>query len=82
MGPYKHTRGVPGALECVCCFERDCFGCVLTATHIGVCPVCGRDVGLGDAYEWREKGLVHWDCLGKFEGDEENDALRTGPARR
>ena len=23
----KPRRGVPGALECVCCFETCCFGC-------------------------------------------------------
>lgn len=23
----KPRRGVPGALECVCCFEDCCFGC-------------------------------------------------------
>lgn len=64
---YKTTRGVPGALECVCCFERDCFGCALTAPPIGVCPVCGMDVRLGGDYEWRGEGPVHWECLDEFE---------------
>lgn len=29
---------------------------------IGVCPVCGMDIGLGDAYEWHGSELVHRDC--------------------
>lgn len=71
----RRTRGVPGALECVCCFERNCFGCALTAPPIGVCPVCGQDVRIGDDYEWCGDELVHWDCFEKFEGAEENVAL-------
>lgn len=72
MNLYKPRRGVPGALECVCCFERDCFGCALTAPPIGVCPECGRDVRIGDDYEWRGGDPVHLDCLDKSEeGDED-----------
>lgn len=71
----RRTRGVPGVLECVCCFERDCFGCALAAPPIGICPICGQDMRIGDDYKWRGDVLVHWDCLDKFEGDEENDAL-------
>lgn len=71
----RRTRGVPDALECVCCFERDCFGCSLTAPPIGVCSICGQDVRIGDDYEWRGDELVHCDCLDEFEGVEENDAL-------
>lgn len=59
----RRTRCVPGALECVCCFERDCFGCALTAQPIGVCPMCGQDVKLGDFYEWSGDEILHSDCL-------------------
>jgi len=52
-----------GALECVCCFERTCFGCALVSVPVGVCPVCGKDVGRDDFYEWNGEDPVHWDCL-------------------
>lgn len=64
---YKPMRGVPGAPECVCCFERNCFGCSLTAQAIGLCPVCGKDIFLGNFCDWRGNELVHWDCLEQIE---------------
>lgn len=72
MNLYKPTRGVPGALECVCCFERSCFGCALTSPPIGVCPICGQDVRIGDDYEWRGDEMVHLDCLDEFEEGEDD----------
>ena len=72
MNLYKSSRGVPGALECVCCFERDCFGCALTAPPIGVWPVCGQDVLIGYDYEWRGDEMVHCGCLDEIEGGGEN----------
>lgn len=54
-------------LECVCCFERDCFGCALNSPPVGVCPVCGRDVRLDDFYEWHGGDPVHWDCVNKYQ---------------
>lgn len=73
MNLYKPTRCVPGALECVCCFERDCFGCALTAPPIGACPICGQDVRIGDDYEWCGDEPIHWDCLDEFEEGEKNE---------
>lgn len=70
---YKPIRGIPGAPECVCCFERNCFGCSLTAQAIGLCPVCGKDIFLGDFYDWRGNELVHWDCLDQSEEEWEKD---------
>lgn len=75
MNLYKPRRGVSGALECVCCFEQECFGCALTSPSIGVCLVCGQDVRIGDSYNWHGDDPVHWDCVNEFEGVEENDAL-------
>lgn len=64
------TRGVPGDHECSCCFERDCFGCALTAAPIGTCPVCGLDVRLDDFYEWQGDDPIHWDCLEEQENEQ------------
>lgn len=53
--------------ECVFCFEKNCFGCSLTAAPIGVCLACGKDILLNDFYEWMGEEVVHWDCMNQFE---------------
>ena len=57
------NRGVVGALECVTCFERSCFGCALTAPPVGVCHVCGLDICMDDSWEWMGVYLAHSECM-------------------
>ena len=51
----KSRRGVPGALECVCCFEDCCFGCE-TARQYGDDPPRSLD---GLCFEEKEEGEEH-----------------------